>query len=569
MAVYHQDWPLLVLTPSSARYHWENEFQQWLGRDSRVNNEEQSRVNLGGESDGEEEDEDEIVDESKCMPLLDDSQIHVLTSGKDDILPRPNTMVVICSYGLAPTLVASGKMYPGLFRAAIVDESHMLKDMNTKRTKTLVPVLSATNRCVLLSGTPALANPSELWPQLKVLNTSKSGWCEEQASFFDKYVKNSSGVRRAELHAMLTRTVMIRRLKHDILKSLPPKSRGRAIVDVCTPEMKSEFFRGMAVLREGKGQLGKLAKEYSAAPAEPSQTSLEFERAKAAIKAEQGAKYDDRIRQIDYALASSGSTLDEAEREQWKCQAVESLQRELQVWYKERMHELQEEIPHHKDEELSKKSVLNRMYSLTGKAKIPLVSSMIKQWLSDPTKGKLCVFAHHIFVLDELVRLSKLSNHAGSKSMYIRIDGSTSPKERQAQIKQFQTDPNFRIAILGISAAGVAVTLTASSTVWFAELFWTPALMIQAEDRCHRIGQNSRVHCLYFVASGTLDDLLWRLLEKKFRDLGEFVEGMEKQKIVVHKTYHGTKELDAMFGVAAPDDEEDRDISVIKQILRN
>jgi SNF2-related domain/Helicase conserved C-terminal domain len=567
MAVYHEDWPLLVLTPSSARYHWENEFQQWLGRDSRVNNEEQSRVNLGGESDGEEEDENEIVDESNCMPLLDDSQIHVLTSGKDDILPRTNTMVVICSYGLAPTLAASGKMYPGLFRAAIVDESHMLKNMNTKRTKQLVPVLSATNRCVLLSGTPALAKPSELWPQLKVLNTANSGWWEEEDSFYDKYVKNSSAIRRAELHAMLTGTVMIRRLKHDILKSLPRKSRGRAIVDICTPEMKSEFYRCMAILREGKGQLGKLAKEHSAlgpaggAPAGPSQASLEFERAKAAIKAEQDAKYAERIRQIDYALVSSGSTLDEADREQWRRQAVESLQREVQVWYQERLHELQEEIPEREEEELSKKSVLNRMYSLTGKAKIPLVSSMIKKWLSDPTKGKLCVFAHHIFVLDELVRLSELSNHAGSKAMYIRIDGSTSPKERQAQIKKFQSDPNFRIAILGITAAGVAVTLTASSTVWFTELFWTPALMIQAEDRCHRIGQNSRVHCLYFVASGTLDDLLWRLLEKKFRDLGEFVEGMEKQKIVVHKTYHGTNELDAMFGLSPPEDEEDVELN--------
>jgi len=113
---------------------------------------------------------------------------------------------------------------------------------------------------------------------------------------------------------------------------------------------------------------------------------------------------------------------------------------------------------------------------------------------------------------------------------------------------------------LGITAAGVAVTLTAASTVWFTELFWTPALMIQAEDRCHRIGQNSRVNCLYFVATGTLDDLLWKLLEKKFKDLGEFVEGQEKQKIVVHKTYHGTKDLDSMFVI--PDGEgSDEDVN--------
>lgn len=565
MSVYHRDWPLLVLSPSSARYHWENEFQQWLGRDSRVNNEKQARVNLGGESDGEEEDEDEVVDEKNCMTLLCDSQIHVLTSGKDDILPRSDTMVVICSYGLAPALAASGKMYPGLFRAAIVDESHMLKNLNTKRTKNLVPVLSATNRCVLLSGTPALAKPSELWPQLKILNTANSGWWEEEESFYEKYVKNSSAVRRAELHAMLTGTVMIRRLKNDILKSLPKKSRGRAIVDVTTPEMKSEFYRCMKILREGKGQLGKLAKEHSVlgpAPPEltgPKAASVVFEKAKAAIQAEQHSKYEDRVRQIDYALATSGTTLDANERDRWRQQSLEAVQRELQVWYRERIHELQEEIPQENEEELSKKSVLNRMYTLTGKAKIPLVATMIKRWLNDQTKGKLCVFAHHIFVLDELVRLGELSNQPGSKSMYIRIDGSTSPKERQAQIKKFQNDPNVRIAILGITAAGVAVTLTASSTVWFTELFWTPALMIQAEDRCHRIGQNSRVQCLYFVGSGTLDDLLWKLLEKKFRDLGEFVEGQEKQKIVVHKTYHGVKDLDAMFNI--PEDDEEAELN--------
>lgn len=79
------------------------------------------------------------------------------------------------------------------------------------------------------------------------------------------------------------------------------------------------------------------------------------------------------------------------------------------------------------------------------------------------------------------------------------------------------------------------MTLTASSTVWFAELFWTPAIMIQAEDRCHRIGQQARVRCLYFIGKGTLDEVLWKLIEKKFRVLGEFVEGKENMDIALER----------------------------------
>lgn len=354
--------------------------------------------------------------------------------------------------------------------------SHMLKNMKTKRTQNLVPVLHATSRCVLLSGTPALSRPSELWPQLKILSTEKDGMWEDETDFFQKYVQKTSAVRRAELHTMLTGTLMIRRMKHDILKSLPSKQRAKAVVDVATAPMRREFHKCMELLREGKGVMAKLAQKRSALKAPEIRID---EETLDSLKQERDKRLDHRLQNIFSSLQSS--SFNDAEKENRFAEMQAQVKQEVEVWYKERIHELQNGLQDFQDEEIDRKSVLNRMYSLTAKAKVPLIAENIKRWLNDPTKGKLCVFAHHIFVLDELENLAGLSNAKDSEARFIRIDGSTSPKERQAQIKAFQTDPGIRIAVLGITAAGVAVTLTASSTVWFAELFWTPALMIQAE----------------------------------------------------------------------------------------
>ena len=108
---------------------------------------------------------------------------------------------------------------------------------------------------------------------------------------------------------------------------------------------------------------------------------------------------------------------------------------------------------------------------------------MLKQFIADPQNGKICIFAHHLSVLNSIIDNANLSNAKGSDTKFIKIDGATNPKVRQENITRFQRDPTVRVAILGITAAGVGVTLTAASTIWFAELFWTPAIMIQAEDR--------------------------------------------------------------------------------------
>lgn len=84
-------------------------------------------------------------------------------------------------------------------------------------------------------------------------------------------------------------------------------------------------------------------------------------------------------------------------------------------------------------------------------------------------------------------------------------------------------------ALLSISAAGVGLTLTASSTVVFAELHWTPGMMIQAEDRAHRIGQKNSVNCHYLIGQGTLDNLLYNYLLKKINNVSTFVDGTEQE----------------------------------------
>ncbi|KAG9461632.1 hypothetical protein GDO78_016183 [Eleutherodactylus coqui] len=103
----------------------------------------------------------------------------------------------------------------------------------------------------------------------------------------------------------------------------------------------------------------------------------------------------------------------------------------------------------------------------------------------------------------------------GLQARYIRIDGSVPSAERIHLVHQFQNDPDTRVAILSIQAAGQGLTFTAAAHVVFAELYWDPGHIKQAEDRAHRIGQSSSVHIHYLIAKGTLDTLMWGMLNRK------------------------------------------------------
>lgn len=192
-----------------------------------------------------------------------------------------------------------------------------------------------------------------------------------------------------------------------------------------------------------------------------------------------------------------------------------------------------------------------KAYSLTGTSKIKSVISYIEYLIDEDQKFLL--FAHHSEVLNAIEDYVK----GKVKSNYIRIDGTTKSSKRQEYVDAFQTNPNIRVAILSITACATGLTLTEASIVVFAELYFTPAIMIQAEDRAHRIGQKNNVQIKYLVANGTLDEQIYDNLNRKLSVVTKTLDQNQKDLCVDKTTRLNNEVLQKLNGRRMNSDETD------------
>lgn len=141
--------------------------------------------------------------------------------------------------------------------------------------------------------------------------------------------------------------------------------------------------------------------------------------------------------------------------------------------------------------------------SLASKGKVKQATDFIRNYLAN---GKpLIVFCS----LKEIVKaLQKQFPDA------VRVTGDDSLAEKQAAVDAFQNG-EAQLIICSIKAAGVGLTLTASSNVAFVEFPWTYADCCQCEDRAHRIGQKNNVTCYYLIGRSTIDPVLYNIIHKK------------------------------------------------------
>ena len=98
---------------------------------------------------------------------------------------------------------------------------------------------------------------------------------------------------------------------------------------------------------------------------------------------------------------------------------------------------------------------------------------------------------------------------------YVRIDGSTPNSNREKLIAKFQNQES-KIALLSLTACSTGLNLTIADTVIFAELYWVPGVLLQAQNRVHRLGsKHSCIHIYYIVANNTIDESIWSVINKK------------------------------------------------------
>jgi len=166
-----------------------------------------------------------------------------------------------------------------------------------------------------------------------------------------------------------------------------------------------------------------------------------------------------------------------------------------------------------------------------GRAKIEPAKEWIADFVEENPSRKLIVFAQHIEVQKELAESLKEHGHG-----IVTILGEHSATQRGVAVEQFQNDPRTQIAVCSLGAASVGVTLTAASDVLMVEQDWTPATLLQAEDRAHRIGQKNAVNVTYLVAENTLDSERMDVIQRKLNIANalnqsvqaEFVQRMEQ-----------------------------------------
>jgi SWI/SNF-related matrix-associated actin-dependent regulator of chromatin subfamily A member 5 len=194
--------------------------------------------------------------------------------------------------------------------------------------------------------------------------------------------------------------------------------------------------------------------------------------------------------------------------------------------------------------------------------KFMALEKIIKELVMNQKK-KILIFSNFTGVLDWTEDLlTHLSQH-GTKFKHLRLDGQTKRARRNLHIRLFQdVESEFKVMLISTKAGGLGLNLTAATEAVFLDEDWNPQVDLQAEARCHRIGQTKPVTIYKLCTQGTVEEQMLGRISKKLYLSARITDSMQS----VHESTSRKKKA-----VKAEADEQQAvfgNFSQLKSLLR-
>lgn len=386
--------PVLVVCPSALKINWKREFEMWTDKKAMI-----------------------LTDDTKTnwhrfieMELADVIVVNYESMKKYFVKSMPDKKNLTHS----SQIIMDPRIQ--MFKSVIIDESHRLKDPNSIQAKICINLTKSKEYIILLTGTPVVNKPIDLFSQLAVM--FKLVHFGGANGFKMRYCEGGRGAANLkELNYLMNNSCYFMRKKEDVLKDLPSLTRQNML---CSITNISEFNK---------------------------------------VK-------------NDFQNYLKNSDLTDAE------------------------------IKKKVNSEVIVK--ITMLLQLSAQGKIESAKEYIDEIIG--SGQKLVIFIKHKVIVDLLKK---------EYPKAVCVTGQENSHQKQLAVDGFQNNPGINIIICNYKAAGVGLTLTASSELLMLELPWTQADCEQAEARCHRMGQTNSVRATYLLGENTLDQWMYDIIQEK------------------------------------------------------
>ncbi|CAG9772280.1 unnamed protein product [Ceutorhynchus assimilis] len=496
--------PFMIIAPLSTIPNWENEFKRFAPQIPIVT--------ITGASESRFE----------KMPLIKKKY----KIGDFETFP-----VVIMSYQVP--LMEINALNAFKWKYIIVDEGHVIKNHNTRLAKVL-RIFRSENR-LLLTGTPLQNNIEELW---SLLNFLLPNFFRDMSTFSDILLmddlKDENKLIQEEVSNSLVSKIhkvlapfMLRRCKKDVLFNMVPKKEVTVYCPMSPLQIKLYDY---VIARNIQGLQGLPTDDIDLDGPRPKRKCIRkmdysFRSLDRYIK---NACLMKPSRDIEDETNIPGLIID-------KCD-LNMNNSELQKYKKEVMVRLTmlscmmmfKKIVNHPylvhfplDPNSKEKRLLINEELIKSSGKLLVLDTLLPELKK---RGhKILLFSQLCMGLDLIEEYMILRNYE-----YRRLDGSDKLAARSKNMQEFNTDPNVFVFLLSTRAGGLGLNLTGADTVIFFDRDWNPQMDIQAQDRCHRIGQTKPVVVYTLTTKNTIDEHIIgtgqvkRVLEKVVISDGKF-----------------------------------------------